>query len=208
MDANINEQSLILIKMYRTIDKYINNQYKPYRKNTIKYCIGNDKEHKNKYYSTILDALKNNKKVISHCGSYQIVKSIYEQLYDHFKVLVLHGHNYDVHSTNKDGTCNYHKDFKNMITTNINENISNYDLVLYTSTVTNGLNIDINYFDMFIHYYDANTITSDLFIQSCFWNRKYKEQIHYLFLTNYMHKLKITPKQLFNKNNNALNNVN
>jgi hypothetical protein len=55
MDGFINSTSLKLLTQHRTIDKYIKNQYKPYKNNTIQYITSNKKtDNYNLYVSLLL----------------------------------------------------------------------------------------------------------------------------------------------------------
>jgi len=56
------------------------------------------------------------------------------------------------------------------------------DLLIYSATITAGVNFDINWFDSFIHVFAAETCDALSFIQGCFRVRQFADKHHTIWL--------------------------
>ena len=195
LDGQLNNNTLDIVRTYRTIDHYINNAYQPYKNNTIITRPYNNRKEQSHLYQQILTLLQEGKKIISNINSVSTAKTIKQKLTTlKYNVLLIHGDD-----TLVEDNSEYHITYKMNVLNNINTYLQTNkpDIFIYTSTLTNGVNISIEYFDTFVHCYQNFTTQSDLFIQSMFRNRIYRDKQHYLYLRNCNTFNKTCPYQLY-----------
>ena len=112
------------------------------------------------YYENILNDLKNNKKICIASMSSNFVLDIYNRFSDDYKCLIVYSKTDDEIKTKLE---------------NVEELFMKYDLVIYSPTITVGVDFNKNYFDKIYGYMCYGSVCPRVFFQMLFRVRQTKE---------------------------------
>lgn len=183
MDASLRSETVQLISKlsHKSMYKIINNKSQHYEGNTVKIIPYIGQQQRKEIVDKILSQLKSGLKVVVHCSSKKITKTLYEAAQEQkYLVKMYHGDNYDTDTISKYGINMKEakeKDFKN-----INAAIKDVQLLVFTGTMTAGVDIQVQ-FDTFTHIFTGKDETPDAFIQACFRVRHLKNKIHTMYIS-------------------------
>ena len=169
--------------------EHIVNTYKPYAAD-VPFKLG----HREKIITATYNRIKEldlNAKVAAFISSYKAIKTIYINLVkDGRKVLMLHGKDlvFDQSLPDDSNKLVPMKELKMYWFEHLADIFNNYDVLLYTSTITAGLSIDKPEIDLMIGCYIANTCSPLDFVQGMFRVRKRKCTEIYYQMGNKQHQ--------------------
>ena len=145
------------------------NKFKPYESYTIKYM------NFNTWLNIVLKDIEDNKKLVIPIASNNKAKDLLTKIKNDFpekKVLLIHKETSDEEKINK--------------LIRVNEEWTQYDVVIYTPSVCMGVSFDVvGYFDNIYAYGCINSLGSQEFCQMLHRVRNPKNNVIYLSLDNY-----------------------
>lgn len=171
LDADLSDRSINYFQNNIKTDNYaiILNNYKPYQSYTFSVMIYNE------WLVKIFDYIKNNKKIVIPIASNNKAKDLVNKIntdYPNKKVLLIHRETSD------------EEKLENVI--NVNKSWSEYDIVIYTPSVSMGISYDLeNYFDAIFAYGCHNSLGAQEFCQMIHRVRHPKEKTIYLSVDIY-----------------------
>lgn len=170
MDGHMQKSTTEFVQMMTSNPSYrcIRNLYKP--KTDYKCIIRHISSQGRSAYemcSQVIGYLRNNEKVAVMCSAETHAMGIYNcatELIKGIKIKIYTGKDHDVNDSGKSQRRIKREDFSE----GINKVISEYQpqLLIYTSTMTSGVSIDIDYFDRFVGCLFSKTCDVLSFVQS------------------------------------------
>lgn len=180
MDAYINESILKLVHHLDGLESnIIHNEYRLKENETIIIKPSNKSaDSKLKVLKTIVYYAKQGLKLVCPISNKSLLYEIHEQLIKlDISAAYITGDNLKLDDNGK-----LHSQNKYELFGNVNERFRQYQVILYTSTMSSGVSFDLKYFDMCISLYNPNSIQPDLFIQSLCRVRNFNLNKHIMFL--------------------------
>lgn len=181
MDGFMNKSTINVLK-YMAPDKsiqMITNLYKPYKSNNVNIV---PYTHSMTMRNSICQHLQHliidqGKKVVIMCTSNGQVAEICKYMLQPNNIQYKCYTGDDMKVT--DGTTHYNQkiaDFKD-----VNSAWCDIQCLIYTSTLTAGVDFNLDCFDTFVHIYRKNTCTVNQFVQGMFRVRKYIDKKHTIY---------------------------
>lgn len=178
MDAFLSKNIVKIIESItnRSADYYIN-KYIPYKQN-MKTYIDNPTQLFYNLYSDL--KLQKNKKIGVFITSIKKAEILYGSLINNgIKVLLITGED-AMPVRDKNGKETIMVKLKNNYCTNPEQIYIDYDIFIYTSTLTAGISIENTSVDKFYAYYNKKTISPLSFVQGMYRIRDRKETVLYV----------------------------
>lgn len=181
------------------------NLYKPKTeyKMSLNMFSNKNKDHLNVIYSRIKNEIINKKKIIIFCSLSNFAHGLEAELKKlNCKILILSGRDYAINENGKSMLKMKNDIFKN----DINDTIINYDVFIYTSSLTAGVSIEVCHFDKCFIIYGENTCDVVSLYQSLHRARDLKDKYVEMYYEYHMKYEPITCKAYHDKYKHILKN--
>lgn len=172
LDANLHDSTIDLIQTLSktSASKIVFNSHKRY----TDVSVDVQKIHRGRVdnvleaYQNVLvkDGMHTGKRVIGHISSLSLLLKIeahLKKICPSLNIRTYHGKDHIVEGSGE--TQQYHKDLKQQELADVNTNWTQYDVLLYTGTISSGVDFQTVHFDSNISCFSKNSTTADLFMQ-------------------------------------------
>lgn len=171
MDAYLSQRTYKILTLHRSIPGLFlhKNTFKRAEEDT--YFIY---ESKGRWLDLLLEALKGNKRIVVPCNSLQIANIVYELI----KSKLDTSKKVAIYSSESDGSIKV-RDFSN-----VDKYWANYDILIYTPTVSAGVSFERIHFDLLFGYFTSSSCTVETAIQMIGRVRNISDKTLHLFIEN------------------------
>jgi len=148
-----------------------------------------------------INAIGQGKKVVGHINSLTILEEVTEAVRQRFpekNIVTYHGENNRVEKA-EDGSSRYHFQRKRQDLENVSTAFKAADLLLWTGTITCGVDFNEEHFDLNISCFSNNCNTMQAFAQGLFRVRQLRDKRFIIYLEKTDAEFTAAPKDIFDE---------